>query len=64
MQVGVRFRSLEKTRQDRLINRIADALSSPRVSLEVRRIWIGYWSQCDPVMGRRIAQYLQAHSAL
>lgn len=63
-QAGARFRSLEKARAERLVSRIADALASPRVSLEVRRIWIGYWSQCDPMMGRRIAQLLQAHSAL
>ena len=64
MQAGVRFRSFDKARQDRFINRVSAALMSARVTHEIRRIWIGYWSQCDPILGQRIAQLLQQHSAL
>jgi hypothetical protein len=31
---------------------------------EIRRIWIGYWSQCDVQAGQRIAAKLSAAGAL
>jgi len=31
---------------------------------EIRRIWIGYWSQCDAQAGQRIAAKLAAAGAL
>ena len=31
---------------------------------EVRRVWIGYLSQCDSRLGQNIAQKLQAKGAL
>lgn len=31
---------------------------------EVRRVWIGYLSQCDARLGQNIAQKLQAKGAL
>lgn len=32
-------------RQDRFLRRWVDALSDPRVTHEIRSIWISYWSQ-------------------
>jgi hypothetical protein len=31
---------------------------------EIRRIWIGYWSQCDTQAGQRIAAKLAAAGVL
>lgn len=63
-QAGARWRSFDKARQDRFIGRVADALGEKRVSREVRQIWVGYWSQADPVLGQRIAAQLQQAAAL
>ena len=32
-------------RQERFICRVVDALSDPRVTHEIRSIWVSYWSQ-------------------
>ncbi|KAM0004245.1 putative catalase [Helianthus debilis subsp. tardiflorus] len=44
-QPGDRFRSFSPDRQERFINRIVGGLSDPRVTHEVRSIWVSYWSQ-------------------
>jgi catalase len=31
---------------------------------EIRRIWVGYWSQADAQLGQRLAAKLQAGGAL
>ena len=31
---------------------------------EIRRIWVGYMTQCDAELGRKLAAKLQAMSAL
>ena len=31
---------------------------------EIRRIWVGYMSQCDPKLGQKVAQKLQSAGAL
>ena len=31
---------------------------------EIRRIWLGYLSQCDPKLGQKVAQKLQSAGAL
>jgi catalase len=64
MQAGARWRSFDKARQARFVQRVSEALMADRVSPEVRRIWVGYWSQCDPQMGQQIARMLQQHSML
>nr|AKA94107.1 catalase [Ulva prolifera] len=63
-QAGARWRSFDKARQERFVERVGDALMAERVSHEVRRIWIGYWSQCDPQLGQQLARLLQQHSML
>ena len=34
------------------------------LSQEIRRIWVGYWSQADPQLGARIAAKLQGRGCL
>ena len=31
---------------------------------EIRRIWVGYLSQCDPKLGQKVAHKLQSAGAL
>lgn len=64
MQVGERWRSFDPARRERFVGRVSDALLSDRVAAEVRRIWVGYWSQCDADLGRAVAMRLQKMSAL
>ncbi|KAJ8907621.1 hypothetical protein NDN08_007731 [Rhodosorus marinus] len=54
-QAGERFRSFDPERKERFITRVSDALNAPRVSPEAKSIWLGYWSECDIELGRRLA---------
>ncbi|KAJ6736521.1 CATALASE [Salix viminalis] len=57
-QPGERYRSWEPDRQERFVRRWVDALSEPRVTHEVRSIWISYWSQADKSLGQKLASHL------
>ncbi|MTV29100.1 hypothetical protein FTX61_27570, partial [Nitriliruptoraceae bacterium ZYF776] len=57
-QPGERYRSMSPDRQERFITRLVGALSDPRVTHEVRTIWISYWSQADKSLGQKIASRL------
>jgi len=64
-QPGARFRSWDRSRQDRFIDRVTgDLLLDPRTTQEVRRVWLGYLTQCDADLGRRVAAKLQSAGAL
>ncbi|KAL4522703.1 hypothetical protein Ndes2526A_g00942 [Nannochloris sp. 'desiccata'] len=64
-QPGERFRSFDPARQERFVNRIVnDLLLDCRTSQEIRRVWVGYMTQCDQGLGKRIAAKLQAAGAL
>ncbi|GAB4823505.1 hypothetical protein N2152v2_010551 [Parachlorella kessleri] len=63
-QPGERFRSFDPARQERFVTRIADLLLHPRCTQEIRRVWVGYMSQCDASLGQRLAAKLRAQSAL
>ncbi|CAK0787184.1 catalase A [Coccomyxa viridis] len=63
-QPGDRYRSWDPPRRGRFEGRIAEMLLDPRCTQEVRRVWIGYLSQCDARLGQNIAQKLQAKGAL
>lgn len=43
---------------------MAGILGDRRCTAEIRRIWIGYWSQADGGLGQRLAQKLQAAGAM
>jgi len=63
-QPGARFRSWDAARQERFINRICDnLLLDPRTTQEIRRVWVGYLTQCDNTLGRRVAAKLQSAGA-
>ena len=63
-QPGARFRSFDAARQERFVGRVVDMLSDPRLTGEIRRIWVGYWSQADAALGAKIAARLQSKGAL
>ncbi|KAJ0966722.1 hypothetical protein J5N97_023639 [Dioscorea zingiberensis] len=57
-QPGERFRSWEHDRQERFIHRWAVALGHPKVSHELRTIWLSFLSKCDESLGREVANHL------
>ncbi|XP_059590679.1 catalase isozyme 1 isoform X1 [Vitis vinifera] len=59
-QPGERYRSFAPDRQERFIQRWVDALSDPRVTYEIRSIWISYWSQVRPLS---LAKFLEPFSS-
>ncbi|GIL51758.1 hypothetical protein Vafri_7681 [Volvox africanus] len=63
-QAGTRWRSFDPARQERFVVRVADMLADPRCTQEIRRIWVGYWSQADPQLGSRVAAKLQGRGCL
>ncbi|KAJ6773413.1 CATALASE [Salix purpurea] len=63
-QPGERYRSWEPDRQERFVRRWVDALSEPRVTHEVRSIWISYWSQADKSLGQKLASHLNVRPSI
>ncbi|CAJ2642841.1 unnamed protein product [Trifolium pratense] len=63
-QPGERYRSWPADRQDRFLRRWVDALSDPRVTHEIRSIWISYWSQADRSLGQKIASHLNMRPSI
>lgn len=63
-QPGERYRSFDPARQARFVARIAGMLLHEKCTPEIRRVWVGYMTQADADLGRRIAQALSAKSAL
>ncbi|CDY52649.1 BnaAnng11640D [Brassica napus] len=55
---GERYRSFTPERLERFIGRWIDALSDPRITHEIRSIWISYWSQADKSLGQKLASRL------
>lgn len=63
-QAGERWRSFDAARQQRFLERVVGMLADTRCTSEIRRIWVGYWSQCDAGLGKRLAAKLKQASAL
>jgi catalase len=63
-QPGARFRSFDPARQERFIGRLSEMLLDARCTQEIRRIWVGYMSQADATLGKKLAAKLRQHSAL
>ncbi|KAF2312490.1 hypothetical protein GH714_034861 [Hevea brasiliensis] len=57
-QPGERYRSFSSDRKERFIRRWVEAMSDPRVTYEIRSIWISYWYQADKSLGQKIASHL------
>jgi catalase len=62
-QAGARWRSFDAARRERFISRVADTLNSPRVTVELKRIWLHYWSQCDKQLGEQLAKKVRLTAA-
>ncbi|KAJ0759739.1 putative catalase [Helianthus annuus] len=60
-QPGDRYRSWDLARQERFIVRMCKILSDPRVTHELRSIWISYWTQAYQSLGQKIASRLNVH---
>mmetsp|Transcript_21469 Transcript_21469/g.36931 ORF Transcript_21469/g.36931 Transcript_21469/m.36931 type:complete len:187 (+) Transcript_21469:2-562(+) len=54
LQAGERFRSWDPERQQRFVTRVTNALNAPRVTNELKTIWIGYWTQADASLGKQL----------
>ncbi|TYH10730.1 hypothetical protein ES288_A07G200400v1 [Gossypium darwinii] len=57
-QPGERYRSFAPDRQERFVKRWIEALSDPRVTYEIRSIWVSYWSQTDKSLGQKLSSRL------
>ncbi|TYI19919.1 hypothetical protein ES332_A07G198500v1 [Gossypium tomentosum] len=57
-QPGERYRSFAPDRQERFVKRWIEALSDPRVTYEIRTIWVSYWSQTDKSLGQKLSSRL------
>ena len=62
-QPGERFRSFDAARQDRFIERLCGIIGDGRATPEIRRVWVGYLTQCDAGLGKRVAAKLQSMGA-
>lgn len=63
-QPGERYRSFTPDRQERFIRRWVEALSDPRITYEIRSIWISYWSQADKSLGQKLASRLNVRPSI
>ncbi|KAL6503762.1 catalase A [Orobanche gracilis] len=63
-QTGDRYRSWAPDRQERFIRRFVAELAHPRVTQEVRNIWISWLSQADHSLGQKIASRLNVRPSI
>ena len=63
-QPGDRYRSWAPDRQDRFVKRWVEILSEPRLTHEIRSIWISYWSQADRSLGQKLASRLNVRPSI
>ncbi|KAK4744014.1 hypothetical protein SAY87_010326 [Trapa incisa] len=61
---GDKYRSWAPDRQDRFVGRWVNVLSDPKVTDEIRNIWISYWSQADVSLGKKIATRLSTRASM
>ncbi|XP_057974419.1 catalase isozyme 2-like [Malania oleifera] len=63
-QPGDRYRTFAPDRQERFIRRWVEVLSDPRVTHEIRSVWISYLSQADRSLGQKIASRLSMRPSI
>uniref|UniRef100_A0A0D9XD66 Catalase immune-responsive domain-containing protein n=1 Tax=Leersia perrieri TaxID=77586 RepID=A0A0D9XD66_9ORYZ len=63
-QPGERYGSWAPDRQERFVRRFADALAHPKVSPELRAIWIDLISKCDESCGMKVANSLNVKPSM
>lgn len=61
---GERYRSWDPARQERFIGRFVQALSDPRLTYEIRSIWVSYLSQADKSLGMKVASRLNVRPTM
>lgn len=62
-QAGDRYRSWDSARQERFRTRFLQMMLHPRVTKEVRRIWLKYWTNCDQDLGFKLTEALRTESS-
>ncbi|KAK4534311.1 hypothetical protein CDCA_CDCA01G0336 [Cyanidium caldarium] len=55
VQPGERYRSWDPARRERFVMRTAERLNSPRVTPELKALWLEHWSKCDAELGAALA---------
>jgi len=63
-QAGDRYRSFSPERQERFLQRFVDSLSDPRVTQEIRSIWVSYCTQADRSLGQKLASRLNIRPSI
>lgn len=63
-QPGDRYRSWAPDRQDRCVRRWVEVLSDPRVTHEIRSIWVSYLSQADRSLGQKVSSRINVRPTL
>ncbi|KAL8491497.1 hypothetical protein ACS0TY_023203 [Phlomoides rotata] len=63
-QSGERYRSWDPKRQERFIQRWVDALSDPRLTHEIRSIWVSYCTQADKSLGQKLAARINVRPSI
>ena len=65
-QAGERYRTWAPDRQERFLRRWVEALSDPdpRITHEIRSIWVSYWSQADRSLGQKLASHLNMRPSI
>jgi catalase len=57
-QAQERLRSLPPDEYARFTQRLIDSYQDPRITSDIRNIWIGYWRQVEPSLGDALARNL------
>lgn len=63
-QAGERFRAWPREEQERFIKRMANSLNHPRLTPEIRRIWLNNWSQVDSSLGAALGKLVTVRAAM
>ncbi|GAB4833009.1 catalase [Ancistrocladus abbreviatus] len=63
-QPGEKYRSWDPARQERYVRRWVEALSDPRVTYEIRSIWVSYWTEADRSLGMKLANRLNVRPTM
>ncbi|XP_074263843.1 catalase isozyme 1-like [Silene latifolia] len=61
---GDRYRSWDPARQERFIGRFVKALSDPRLTYEIRSIWVNWFTQADKSLGMKVASRLNVRPTM
>jgi catalase len=63
-RAGQRIRSWDPERRSRFIENLMMWFSEEKCTPEVRKIWIGYWTECDAALGKELRSMCEEKSLL